>query len=155
MNAADIARHLHGRQSGAGWMAQCPAHHDRNPSLSLRYVDGKVLVHCHVGCDQRAVVEALKALCLWPRHECRLARAVMALYDYCDEGGQLLYQVVRTEPKGFYQRRPDGCGGWIYKKSERQVLYRLREVLEAPIVVVVEGERDVETLRARGFVATT
>jgi DNA primase len=67
----------------------------------------------------------------------------------------VLYQVVRTQPKGFFQRRPDGCGRWINKKSKRQVLYHLREIVEAPVVFVAEGERDVETLRSRGFVATT
>jgi len=63
--------------------------------------------------------------------------------------------VVRTEPKGFFQRRPDGYGGWNNKKGERQVLYHLREVQEAPIVFVAEGEKDAETLRSYGFVATT
>jgi putative DNA primase/helicase len=62
---------------------------------------------------------------------------------------------VRLLPKRFLQRYPDGCGGWIWKKHRRQVLYHLREVLEAPIVFVVEGEKDVETLRSHGFVATT
>jgi DNA primase len=38
---------------------------------------------------------------------------------------------------------------------ERQVPYHLREVLEASIVFVVEGEKDAETLRSYGFVATT
>ncbi|MCU1263246.1 MAG: hypothetical protein JWO80_6131, partial [Bryobacterales bacterium] len=61
----------------------------------------------------------------------------------------------RLEPKRFLQRHPDGHGGWIWKKSKRQVLYRLPEVLEAPIVFFVEGEKDVETLRAHGFVVTT
>ena len=32
-------------------MAQCPAHPDRNPSLRLTAVPGKVLVYCHAGCD--------------------------------------------------------------------------------------------------------
>ena len=76
-------------------------------------------------------------------------------YDYTDEQGNLLYQVVRYQPKDFKQRRPDGCGGWTWRKGARQVLYHLPEVLEAPIVFVVEGERDVETLREYGFVATT
>ena len=35
------------------------------------------------------------------------------------------------------------------------MLYHLPEVLEAAIVFVVEGEKDVEKLRERGFVATT
>ncbi|HEV8145248.1 MAG TPA: hypothetical protein VGP79_02650 [Bryobacteraceae bacterium] len=82
-------------------------------------------------------------------------RAIAAKYDYTDEEGELLYQVVRTEPKGFFQRRPDRYGSWIHQKGDRQVLYRLREVIEAPIVLVVEGEKDVETLRSHGFVATT
>jgi putative DNA primase/helicase len=80
---------------------------------------------------------------------------IVATYDYTDEHKNLLYQVVRYRPKDFKQRRPDGFGGWTWKKSTRQVLYRLSEVLEAPIVFVVEGERDVETLREYGFVATT
>ena len=135
-------------------MARCPSHDDKNPSLSLRDVDGKMLVHCHAGCEQAAVVAALKALGLWtePRQSVSI---IVATYDYSNEAGQLLYQVVRTEPKGIFQRRPDGYGGWINKKCERQVLYHLREVLEAPIVFVAEGEKDAETLRSYGFVATT
>jgi hypothetical protein len=63
-----------------------------------------------------------------------------------DEDGVLLYQVCRFEPKTFRQRRPDGNGGWKWNlNGTRRVLYRLREVLEAPIVFVVEGEKDVET----------
>jgi len=80
---------------------------------------------------------------------------ISATYDYTDETGQLLYQVVRTDPKAFYQRRPDGTGGWLNKKSDRQVLYRLVEVLQSPIIFVVEGEKDVEKLREYGFAATT
>ena len=155
MNAAEIARHLRGRRSGASWLACCPAHDDRNPSLSLRDVDGKVLVHCHAGCEQNAVIAALSARGLWAAQEPRQRRRIVAEYNYTDERGELLYQVIRTEPKGFFQRRPDANGGWIDRKSPRQVLYRLREVLESPIVFVCEGEKDVETLREHGFVATT
>jgi DNA primase len=79
----------------------------------------------------------------------------VAAYDYYDETGELLYEVVRFEPKNFRQRRPDGAGGWIWRKHPQQILYRVREVLEAPIVFLAEGEKDVETLRERGFVATT
>jgi putative DNA primase/helicase len=149
MTAAEIARHLHGRKSGSGWMARCPAHDDREPSLSLQDVSGKLLVHCHAGCPQAAVVAALKALGLWtePRQSMGI---IVATYDYCDESGELLYQVVRTDPKGYFQWRPDGFGGWINKKNKRQVLYRLRELTEAPIVFVVEGEKDADLLRQHG-----
>jgi putative DNA primase/helicase len=156
MNAAEIARHLTGRKSGASWLACCPAHDDRNPSLSLRDADdGKVLVHCHAGCEQSAVIAALIARGLWPKQGLHQPRRIVAEYNYTDEGSHLLFQVVRTDPKGFFQRQPDGRGGWINRKGRRQVLYRLREVLESPIVFVCEGEKDVETLREHGFVATT
>jgi DNA primase len=150
-----LARALEARRSGSsGWMAKCPAHDDTNPSLSVREEDGKVLVHCHAGCAQRDVIAALSARGLWqPEHT--EDRRIVATYDYTDQDGNLLYQVVRYQPKAFRQRRPDGCGGWTWRKGSRQVLYRLPEVLEAAIVFVVEGEKDVETLRSHGFVATT
>ena len=155
MTAECIAKGLGGKKSASGWMARCPAHDDRTPSLSLTDREGRILVKCHAGCDQGTVVAALKAKGLWPdrgRHE---NSRIVAEYDYRDEKSDLLYQVVRCEPKSFFQRRPDGYGGWVKRKGERQVLYRLPEVLEAPIVFLVEGEKDVETLRDYGFVATT
>jgi len=135
-------------------MAKCPAHDDGTPSLSIREVDGKVLLHCHAGCTQGDVIDALKVRDLWQPDRAENPR-IVATYDYTDEDGSLLYQVVRYQPKAFKQRRPDGFDGWTWKKAERQVLYRLPELFEAPIVFVVEGERDVETLRHYGFVATT
>jgi hypothetical protein len=48
MKAETIAKALGGRKSGGGWMARCPAHDDREPSLSIRdESDGRVLVRCH------------------------------------------------------------------------------------------------------------
>jgi hypothetical protein len=68
MSAETIARALGGSKSGAGWMARCPAHSDRVPSLSLSDgPDGRVLVHCHAGCDQQSVIGALKSLGLCAR----------------------------------------------------------------------------------------
>jgi putative DNA primase/helicase len=62
MTAEIIARALGGRKAGSGWVARCPAHDDRTPSLAIRDADnGKVLVHCHTGCDPRNVIAALKA----------------------------------------------------------------------------------------------
>jgi len=46
-------------------MARCPAHGDRTPSLAVTDRDGRVLVHCHAGCEQRDVIEALRRRGLW------------------------------------------------------------------------------------------
>ena len=82
-------------------------------------------------------------------------RRIVAEYDYCDEFGALLFQVLRYTPKGFSQRRPDGRGGWIPSvKGVRHVLYRLPAVINAAIVLVVEGEKDADTATDLGFVAT-
>lgn len=96
--------------------------------------------------------------------ENRITSTVSATYNYHDEHGVLLYQVERLEPKGFRQRRPSATWGqsgvpdWIYNMDGvRRVLYRLPELMAADpkrIVLVVEGEKDVETLTAKGFVAT-
>jgi len=72
LTAAYIARRLpKGRKSGAGFIACCPAHKDGNPSLSLRDANGRVLVHCFAGCDQRRVIDALRDRELWPERERR------------------------------------------------------------------------------------
>jgi DNA primase len=66
MKAESLAMALGGRKAGAAWMACCPAHQDRDPSLAITDAkDGSVLVRCHAGCDQRDVIEALRARGLW------------------------------------------------------------------------------------------
>lgn len=68
-----LAASLGGHKVGNSWIARCPAHNDRRPSLSIRDAgNGRVLVHCHAGCSQVAVISTLRARGLWsdkgPRH---------------------------------------------------------------------------------------
>lgn len=46
---------------GRGWLARCPAHDDRRPSLSVGEADDgvTVLLHCHAGCKTSDIVRAL------------------------------------------------------------------------------------------------
>lgn len=42
------------------WVAKCPAHDDRDPSLSVAETqDGRTLIHCHAGCEALDVVHAV------------------------------------------------------------------------------------------------
>ena len=70
--AHTIAKALGGRKSGSDWIAHCPAHQDRTPSLAIHTTDdGQVLVHCHAGCRQDQVIARLKSLGLWPGNGAR------------------------------------------------------------------------------------
>jgi putative DNA primase/helicase len=70
MSAETIAKALGGRRAGSCWMARCPAHEDREPSLSIRDRGGTVLLHCHAGCDQRRLIGVLRARGLWDNASC-------------------------------------------------------------------------------------
>ena len=59
MDAEEIVRALGGRMTESGGMVRCPAHDDTIPSLHVTDANGRVLVHCHAGCSQDAVLDAL------------------------------------------------------------------------------------------------
>jgi putative DNA primase/helicase len=70
LSAADLANALGGYRIGVGWMARCPAHEDRTPSLSICDADdGKTLVRCHAGCEQAQVIDALRNRALWATND--------------------------------------------------------------------------------------
>jgi len=48
------------RMGNDRWLAACPAHQDRKPSLSIRETpDGRVLLHCWTGCSVEAILESV------------------------------------------------------------------------------------------------
>ena len=68
--AAELARALGGRRSGHGWVARCPAHRDRHPSLTIADgAEGRLLLRCFAGCSWSAIQDALRARSLWPERE--------------------------------------------------------------------------------------
>ena len=127
------------RMNGTSAMAQCPSHPDQTPSLSLRRIEGSVLLHCHAACEVDDVLAAL-----------RLGRR-----DLYDEVGGATYRyddgrtVHRSPDKRFHQSGNTGS---------RPQLYRLSQVVEAvaakTVVFVTEGEKDVHALESLGAVAT-
>src|SRR5262245_47098076 len=90
----------------------------------------------------------------------RAAPRFVKTYDYRDEAGELLFQVVRFDPKDFRQRRPNCRGGWVWNLQDtRRVPYLLPELVKAvaagETIYIPEGEKDVDNLRAVGLAATT
>lgn len=92
---------------------------------------------------------------------------VVDTFDYRDEHDELVFQVVRYEPKTFRQRRRPGPDddpakirdGWVWSvKGLPLIPYRLPELIESlasgRLVFLVEGERKVDALRLRGIPAT-
>lgn len=62
MSAERLLARLEGvRSTGPGrWLAKCPAHEDRRPSLSVREAsDGRVLLYCFTGCGATDVLAAV------------------------------------------------------------------------------------------------
>jgi putative DNA primase/helicase len=147
------------KANGSGWTARCPAHDDERNSLSITKADdGKILLHCFVGCTPEAIVAAvgLTLADLFPPKNAPVVRRIVATYDYRDADGTLVYQAVRYEPKDFLQRKPDGAGGWVWKtQGIRKLPYRLPDLQGKEVAWVVEGEKDADALWALGLPGTT
>ena len=174
-SAKELAEALNAERHHYHWMACCPAHEDDKASLAIREKNGRVLVHCHAGCTQDAVLAALRGRNLWPERRAngaangklRGSRTVVAVYEYVDELGEPLFQVIRFKPKDFRQRRRPRPGdprdkvrdGWVWSVDGVPVVpYRLPETLEAIAnqtpIFIVEGEEDANNLAKLGIVAT-
>jgi len=158
----DVVARLGAKGPGpSGWYtARCPFHDD-NGRPNLRFTaDGYNCMRCEAKGPLGRLAEAIgMAPATRPRPATPQAVTETTTYDYVDESGVLLFQVVRSADKRFSQRRPDGSGGWSWNLgTTRRVLYRLPEVLSAPhdqALFVVEGEKDVNRLWAEGLPATT
>lgn len=115
----------------------------------------------------------------------QLQSNIVATYDYYDEEDNLVYQCIRYNPKKFRQRRPHGnnyiwgisageykkgTSGDYYRRStfdpphlkyvkfqalEKHYPYKLKNLLKSKFIILVEGEKDVDTLEKIGFFATT
>ena len=152
------------KRNGMGYTCLCPAHDDKNPSLSFTEGnDGKILLHCHAGCTVNAICSALglklSDLFIDPVVRDEFSSGKTG-YIYISQTGNPLYKKVRLSGKKFYilSRSPSGTWERGMRGGER-VLYRLPEVLKAKkrgeIVFVVEGEKDADKLYIKGLTATT
>lgn len=106
-DTAEFLSRLEGvRRSGPGrWLAKCPAHDDRSPSLSIREADdGRTLITCFAGCDAGAVAGSvgLTLRDLFPNGStvaARGARNPVPVSDVLEaiEGDALLVAVIAAD----------------------------------------------------------
>ena len=140
-------------------VAQCPAHPDNNPSLTVSRGDRQnIVLHCFAGCAPDAVLAALQLR--WADLADEPAASEPVTYLYEDQNGLPLYRVVRTPDKKFWQQRLDmATGEWVNGLGGiDRTLYRLPEVVagitDRKVIWICEGEKDVDRLRRNGLVAT-
>ena len=148
------------------WRTHCPAHlPDTHPALDVTDTDGKLLVYCHVGCSQDAVIAALKARELWPTtersqrpiHESRSAAATIKYPALHAETGKIVAYHWRNgtgsgkrvwweQPNGT-KKLPDGVG------TPDLALFGMADAASQPRVVVGEGEKVAQHLSDAGIPA--
>lgn len=143
MNAEHIAGALGGHRQGQGWAAHCPAHDDGRASLSISERDGKALFHCHAGCSQERVLEALRARGLWPKaaeaskHNARPAGADT------EEGGEIITPIPPSllKPGGTPLNPPPLPGLQGEVKLDRIAAYIYRDAGGGVLGYIIRFER--------------
>jgi replicative DNA helicase len=156
------------KQSGKELRGPCPVHRGKDANFSVNMETG--LAQCHSQCGRGFDIISLEmelAGVAFPQAKERVYdlvgrprvpwedRNIEATYDYTDEAGKLLYQVVRLHGKQFRQRRPDGQGGWSWGLGDApRVPFQLPKLKGADFAAVCEGEKDCRTLERLGIVAT-
>jgi hypothetical protein len=134
-----VARRLGGAdKTGGGWTCRCPVHDDRTPSLSLSLGEGgRLLWHCHAGCDQAAVLAGLRTAGVLLNGDARPAERrpkargrgrIVASYPYVDEAGTLLFEVSASSPRLHASAGRTGRRLMEAGRRTRAVLFRLPEV---------------------------
>ena len=147
------------KPAGKGFVCRCPAHDDRNASLSVTTGRDGLLLKCHAGCTFEAITSAAGIAAKELFHQNGTAKKngangissatargcsseadagrklkLVESYPYVDANGKLLFEVCRYEPKTFRQRQPDPAkpGKWLSNLAGVQpVPYRLPDLLTA------------------------
>jgi len=184
MDTETIARALgNAKQVNGNWLASCPvAGHgrgngDKNPSLSIKEDNGKYLFHCHGGCDQHSVFDAVRERNLLPalqrqEYSLQLIKGELMTmpqleneWEYKDEQGETLFVKRRfktnTEKgKTYSLHKVDAAGRRQGSMTGARIVpYRLPELLNAKeagrAIYLVEGEKAADALVSIGAIATT
>lgn len=108
LSRLDKVNQMKGGAKGARWLACCPAHDDKTPSLSITLtVDDRILVHCWAGCEFTDIVAAVG----------------MSAADFFPEsGGHQHYATLPDWKRRRFEGAKDYLGIYVqmYEAAERQ-----------------------------------
>ncbi|NQT73577.1 MAG: hypothetical protein HQ553_12545 [Chloroflexi bacterium] len=158
------------KQNGAGWKGRCPAHEDKNPSLSITEGEKGVVLKCHAGCDSEAIVAAwgleMKDLFFGngqsaQQIQIEKTETKRTTWEIIDSDGTVVAEHIRIDysdgSKSFIWRR-DGKDGLNGLPVVNLPLYGLKWAIEEPDDsdrdwIVTEGEKAADALYDAGYIA--
>ena len=157
--------------------AKCPAHDDRQASLTITKGRKCTLFRCHAGCDLDSILSAAglekkdtfyeleySKQSNWRFYvESREKRKIEAVYNYVSCNGSYAYTKIRLDGKKFIygilsnDRFTYGLPKNMSRKSFNAIYGNIKAINKAVAdnapIFVVEGEKDVNTLSKHGYVA--
>ncbi len=170
------------KHCAGGYTAQCPNHDDKQNSLSITSKDGKILLNCFTGCETEDILTSMGLTYSdlhegpkqhkdpeWRTGDKRPVIDVKTLhkkengdieYPYPDADGTVRLKKVRQAGKKdfIWKHRNSNGNGSSGAGENKARLYNLHEIArtkENDIIVLVEGEKDADSMTNLGFVATT
>jgi len=163
---------LTSNSDGWRWNACCPAHDDKNPSLSVGVstADKSIMLNCHAGCERSEIISALgvteadlRVNRLSKEYKKKPKKKLEEIYVYKSLEGKPVVRLKKIRlPDGnkriWQERYENGC--WVKGTRGIEVpLYRLPEIKQAlergEAIWITEGEKDAESLVNFGLTATT
>lgn len=153
LTLSDLIPHLSKvKRSGNGYTALCPCHNDSSPSLSVGEKDGKLLAHCFAcGAGLPDVLDALGLTREAPADK-PSGPVLVAEYFFGDQLKKCKYRKADGSKYFVWYHRE----GNQWRKGRNGIdagLYRNGDLSATSVVYIVEGEKDVDTLREFGLVA--
>jgi predicted transcriptional regulator len=148
------------KTNGKQIQAFCPAHQDKNASLSITLDGNKALIHCFAGCD---IDDVLKSANLATGDLFLDDNKPTNIYQYRDASGNLAYEKLKY-------RKADGTKTFGQRQIKDGIIANnLKDVVRIPfnypkvkeqlsnggLILYVEGEKDAKTAGVLGFVGTT
>lgn len=156
----------------------CPAHRDKQASLTVTKGKKCTLFHCHAGCTLEDILSAAglekkdtfydteTQRSNWRAYvESREKRRIEAVYNYVSYNGQYAFTKIRLEGKKLLygilknERFSYGLPRNTPRKSLKAIYGSVqalnKAISESKPIFIVEGEKDVDTLMKQGYIAFT